>query len=120
MYIERKRERENISIIALFTGVESTVAGAGEDLHVSVAGRASAFSVISGHSEASNEGTYIVGEIEGLFFLRVSHAKRKFEPTERLASTHIHTSFQHCQHSLNTFHNSHSGIDEKRPTEKFA
>ena len=26
---------------------------------------------------------------------RVSHAKRKFEPTERLASTHIHTSFQH-------------------------
>ena len=59
----------------------------------------------------------VVGEIEGLFFLRVSHAKRKFEPTERLASTHIHTSFQHRQHSLNTFH-THSVASMKRDRRK--
>jgi len=59
----------------------------------------------------------VVGEIEGLFFSRVSHAKRKFEPAERLASTHIHTSFQHCQHSLNTFH-THTAASIKRDRRK--
>ena len=49
-----------------------------------------------GHSICSADGsTHTEREIEGIFFLRVSHAKRTLEPTERLASTHIHTSFQH-------------------------
>jgi len=60
-----------------------------------------------------------VGEIEGLFFLRVSHAKKKIRAygATRLY-THAHelpaltALAQHISHS-------HSGIDEKRPTEIF-
>ena len=64
-------------------------------------------------------GVLVVGEIEGPFLLAI--AKRKVEPTERLASTHTPTRVHPALIALAQHTTlSHSGHDEKRPTGKFA